>query len=101
MMDPVPLLTVGDLKTELSKWSDDTTVTFYSPLKEQELRFYRYSPGARVLVLEVNEFPEHPRLRFPERKTRFEYRFFSFSLSHLEHLERGPNARSFKVTEVR
>jgi hypothetical protein len=58
MMDPVPLLTVGDLKTELRKWSDDTPVTFYSPLKEQEFRFYRYSPGARVLVLEVNEFTE-------------------------------------------
>jgi len=57
-MEPVPLLTVGDLKTELSRWSDDTPVTFYSPLKEQEFRFYRYGPGTRALVLEVNEFPE-------------------------------------------
>ena len=65
MMDPVPLLTVGDLKTELSKWSDDTPVTFYSPLKEQELRFYRYSPGARVLVLEVNEFTETSPVALP------------------------------------
>jgi hypothetical protein len=64
-MDPVPLLTVGDLKTELSKWSDDTPVTFYSPLKEQEFRFYRYSPGARVLVLEVNEFPETSPVALP------------------------------------
>jgi hypothetical protein len=31
-MEPVPILTVGDLKSELSRWSDDTSVTFYSPL---------------------------------------------------------------------
>jgi hypothetical protein len=29
-----------------------------SPLKEQEFRFYRYRPGEKVLVLEINEFPE-------------------------------------------
>jgi len=38
MMEPVPLLTVGDLKSELSRWSNETPVTFCSPLKEQELR---------------------------------------------------------------
>jgi hypothetical protein len=65
MTEPVPLLTVGDLKTELSKWSDDTPVTFYSPLKEQEFRFYRYRPVARVLVLEVNEFPETSPVALP------------------------------------
>jgi len=32
MMEPVPLLTVGDLKSELSRWSNETPVTFYSPL---------------------------------------------------------------------
>jgi hypothetical protein len=42
MMEPVPILTVGDLKSELSRWSNETPVTFYSPLKEQEFRFYRY-----------------------------------------------------------
>ena len=58
MTEPVPLLTVGDLKSELSRWSDDTPVTFRSPLKEQDYRFYRYRPGDNVLVLEINEFPE-------------------------------------------
>jgi hypothetical protein len=56
MTEPVPLLTVGDLKSELSRWSDNTPVTFLSPLKEQEFRFYR--PSEKVLVLEINEFPE-------------------------------------------
>src|SRR6266403_1037196 len=58
MMEPVPLLTVGDLKSELSRWSDQTPVTFYSPLREHEFRFYRYRPGDGALVLEINEFPE-------------------------------------------
>ena len=53
MTEPVPLLTVGDLKSELSRWSDDTPVTFRSPLKEQDYRFYRYRPGDNVLVLEI------------------------------------------------
>ena len=46
MTETVPILTVGDLKSELSRWSDDKPVTFYSPLKAQEFKFYRY----RVLV---------------------------------------------------
>jgi hypothetical protein len=58
MTEPVPILTVGDLKSELSRWSDDTPVTFRSPLKEREFRFYRYRPGENLLVLEINEFPE-------------------------------------------
>jgi len=58
MMEPVPILTVGDLKSELSRWSNETPVTFYSPIKEQEFRFYRYRPSDSVLVLEINEFPE-------------------------------------------
>ena len=66
MMEPVPILTVGDLKSELSRWSDETPVNFYSPLKEQEFRFYRYRPGENVLVLEINEFPETSPLAFPE-----------------------------------
>lgn len=36
----------------------DTPVTFRSPLKEQEFRFYRYQHGDKVLVLEISEFPE-------------------------------------------
>jgi hypothetical protein len=58
MVEPVPILTVGDLKSELSRWSNDAPVNFYSPLKEQEFRFYRYRPGQDTLVLEINEFPE-------------------------------------------
>lgn len=51
-------MTVGDLKSELSRWSGETPVAFRSPLKEQEFRFYRYRPEKNVLVLEINEFPE-------------------------------------------
>ena len=65
MMEPIPLLTVGDLKSELSRWSNETPVTFYSPLGEQEFRFYRYRPGDSVLVLEINEFPETPHEALP------------------------------------
>jgi hypothetical protein len=64
-MDPVAILTVGDLKVELSRWSDDTPVTFYSPLREQEFRFYRYGPGTTALVLEINEFPETSPMALP------------------------------------
>jgi hypothetical protein len=52
------------LKSDLNRWSDDTPVTFRSPLKEQEFRFYRYQHGDKVLVLEINEFPEtSPQVR--------------------------------------
>jgi hypothetical protein len=57
-MDPVAILTVGDLKVELSRWADDIPVTFFCPLKEQEFRFYRYGPSTTALMLEINEFPE-------------------------------------------
>ena len=65
-MEPVPILTVGDLKSELSRWADETPVSFYSPLREQEFRFYRYRPADRVLVLEINEFPETSPMALPE-----------------------------------
>ena len=65
MTEPVPILTVGDLKYELSRWSDETPVTFHSPLKEQEFRFYRYRPEKTVLVLEINEFPETSPVALP------------------------------------
>jgi hypothetical protein len=58
MTESVSILTVGDLKSELSRWPDETPVTFHSPLKEQEFRFYRYGSQKNVLVLEINEFPE-------------------------------------------
>jgi hypothetical protein len=68
MVEPVPILTVGDLKSELARWSDDAPVNFYSPLKEQEFRFYRYQPGQDALVLEINEFPETSRVVPPGTK---------------------------------
>ena len=65
MTEPVAILTVGDLKSELSRWSDETPVTFHSPLKEQEFRFYRYSSGENLLVLEINEFPKTAPVALP------------------------------------
>jgi hypothetical protein len=38
-------------------------VTFRSPLKEQEFRFY--SSGENLVVLEINEFPETPAEALP------------------------------------
>jgi mRNA-degrading endonuclease RelE of RelBE toxin-antitoxin system len=66
MRETVPILTVGDLKSELSRWSDGKPVTFYSPLKAQEFKFYRYRPGDSVLILEINEFPETPPVALPK-----------------------------------
>jgi hypothetical protein len=65
MTESVPILTVGDLKSELSRWSDETPVTFHSPLKEQEFRFYRYGSQKNVLVLETNEFSKTSPLALP------------------------------------
>ena len=61
MTEPVPLLTVGHLKSELSRWSSETPVIFYSPLREQEFRFYRYRPGDTVLSLRSMNFQRHRR----------------------------------------
>ena len=58
-------LTVGDLKSELSRWSDETPVTFRSPLQEQEFRFYLYRPADNLLVLEINEFSETAPVALP------------------------------------
>lgn len=65
MTEPVPILTVGDLKSELSRWSDETPMTFRSPLKEQEFRFYRCRQEKNVLVLEINEFSETSPVALP------------------------------------
>ena len=40
-------------------------MTFLSPLKEQEFRFYRYRPAENLLVLEIDEFPETPPEALP------------------------------------
>ena len=65
-MEPVPILAVGDLKSELSRWTDDTSVTFYSPLREQEFRFIA-TGRALVLVrwsLRLTNFQKHRRRRY-------------------------------------
>jgi hypothetical protein len=36
-----------------------------SPLKEQEFRFYRYRAAEKLLVLEINEFPETAPVALP------------------------------------
>lgn len=60
MSDLVPLLTVGDLKIELSRWADEVPVTFRCPLRDQEFRFYRYHFLDYALTIEINEYPELP-----------------------------------------
>lgn len=65
MNDPIPILTVGDLRSELSRWHDDTPVTFRSPLKEREYSFYRFQSGDHLLVVELNDYPEAPTVLRP------------------------------------
>ena len=65
MIEPVPLLTVGDLKSEPNRWSNETPVTFYSPLENRNLDFTDTGPSDSVLVLEINEFPETPQVVRP------------------------------------
>jgi hypothetical protein len=47
MTEPVPTLTFGDLKCELSRWSDENAGDFPLALKDQEFGFYRYRMGDR------------------------------------------------------
>ena len=60
-MEPVPLLTVGDLKSELSRWSNETPVTFYSPLKEQEFSFTGIGRAIACSSLRSMNFQRHRR----------------------------------------
>ena len=56
-----PIITVGELKAELSRWEDGAAVTFRCPLQNQELRFYRaQSPSKDVVQIELNLYPETP-----------------------------------------
>jgi hypothetical protein len=67
-MDDIPsqtseltIITVGELKAELSLWQDSAAVTFRCPLQGQELRFYRIqSPSKDVVQIELNQYPETP-----------------------------------------
>lgn len=57
----LPIITVGELKTELSRWPDQAAVAFRCPLQEQEFRFYRFqSPSEDVVQIELNQYPETP-----------------------------------------
>jgi hypothetical protein len=56
-----PIITVGELMAELSRWQDRAAVTFRCPLQDQELRFYRVqSPSKDVVQIELNQYPETP-----------------------------------------
>ena len=56
-----PIITVGELMTELGRWPRDSAVTFRCPLLGQELRFYRVqSPLKEIVQIELNQYPETP-----------------------------------------
>jgi hypothetical protein len=56
-----PIINVGELKAELSRWPDGAAVTFRCPLQGQELRFYRVqSPASDVVQIDLNQYPETP-----------------------------------------
>jgi hypothetical protein len=56
-----PIITVDELRAELSRWQDSAAVTFRCPLQDQELQFYRVqSPSKDVVQIELNQYPETP-----------------------------------------
>jgi hypothetical protein len=56
-----PIITVGELKAELSRWPDHAAVTFRCPLQQQEFRFYRFQGSSEnVVEIELNQYPETP-----------------------------------------
>lgn len=66
MQERTPILTVGDLKSELDRWDDETPVTFRSPLNAQDFRFYRFQGKPKeTLVVELNEYPDTPTIVGP------------------------------------
>ncbi|MCW2323250.1 hypothetical protein AB7M70_000982 [Bradyrhizobium japonicum] len=53
---PEQVLTVGELKRELLKWSDDTEIDFGATEAGTALIFYRFKKrGDRLLQIELNE----------------------------------------------
>jgi hypothetical protein len=55
------IITVGELKAELSRWQDNAAVTFRCPLQSQDFRFYRIqTPSNDVVQIELNQYPETP-----------------------------------------
>ncbi len=61
MMEPVPLLTVGDLKSELSRWSDQTPVIFCSPLESRNFDFTDIGLAKGYSSLRSMNFQRHRR----------------------------------------
>ena len=56
-----PIITVGELRAELSRWKDNAAITFRCPLLDQELRFYRVQSLSKdVVQIELNQYPETP-----------------------------------------
>ena len=56
-----PIITVGELRSELSRLEDNAAVTFRCPLHDQELRFYRVQSLSKDIVqIELNQYPETP-----------------------------------------
>jgi hypothetical protein len=59
--ESAPIITVGELISELGRWPSDAGVTFRCPLQGQELRFYRVqSPLKDIVQIELNQYPETP-----------------------------------------
>ncbi|MGL3210929.1 hypothetical protein [Bradyrhizobium sp. BR 1433] len=53
---PEQVLTVGDLKRELAKWSDETEIDFGATEARTPLVFYRFKKrGDKLLQIELNE----------------------------------------------
>ena len=49
-----PIITVGELKAELSHWPDGAAVAFRCPL--QEFGFYRFQPLKDVVQIELSQY---------------------------------------------
>ena len=58
MVEPVPILTVGDLKSELSRWSDDAPVNFYLRSRNRNSDFTATGPVRTPWCLRSTSFPK-------------------------------------------
>lgn len=62
-MEPVPILTVGDLKFELSRWSDGTPVTSIRRSENRNLDFTDADRAIAYSCLRSMNFRKHRRWR--------------------------------------
>jgi hypothetical protein len=57
----IPVITVGELISELCRWPDRAAVNFRCGQLEQEFRFYRLQERSKhVIEIEINPYPESP-----------------------------------------